>query len=565
MGGCFTSCFGGDKPQWEAGSSKNSPGNDQASTVASPFQEEAGVDTYSFEGDDPKVQPSANSSTLPAPGSAAARLASASAKARAGNPAESHRRSLKLTEDIVSAWSNYGLERAKTANRSTDDYRLQEDSGANWLSPKSSIHLAAEVEQMDPGQTLGIMNQFTCNAPHLRGALASEAPALYIIGQVSLGELTHWCRTNPGCVLFVQGLPGFNVVEMLENGQLQEATREQVMEVCQKHRCLLFNLIAADCIKVGFDELQALFETCIPSGHSRDVLSAYRASSFGSFAASMSRGKIKVIDGAATDGLIRSVDVSIGETVERVRAFEVKMYVDAMELCEEDLEKSEIFQEVLDAVIADDSDTPEVYLTRRVEGFGVPEAFTRLRERCASEITTAAYSPGGVLAGCQTPVYDDWTIHQALRILAGTVPLDKDNEANIKDHLAFITACMKFVYGTAPVLAPYAAQLFSSIKKRQHIVLHDVGSDTGPDDFPACAMLMAMAKHNASGQVRLLAVGGEVKYRAMRTRLLENLIPEVPHVELACAPFLPDLSIPSPFVPTALVTTCEGLDQPPAS
>lgn len=147
---------------------------------------------------------------------------------------------------------------------------------------------------MDPSMTLGIMGQYTCSISALRSALKSSSPVLYIIGQVSLGELTHWCKANPGCILFVQGLPGFNVVEMLDNGQLQEATREQVLEVCKEHRCLLFNLTAVDCIKVGFDELQTLFDECIPKGRGKEVLNAYRASSFGSFAASMSRGKIKV-------------------------------------------------------------------------------------------------------------------------------------------------------------------------------------------------------------------------------------------------------------------------------
>jgi hypothetical protein len=249
-------------------------------------------------------------------------------------------RSEKCWEDRTKADELPGL------LKNTDDYRLQEDSGANWLSPKSSIHLGAEVELMDPGQTVGILGQYTCSISKLRVALASEQPVLYIVGQVSLGELIHYCKEYPGCILFVQGLPGFNVVEMLENGQLQEATREQVLEVCRENKCLLFSLTAAECIKVGFDQLQSLFATCIPNGHSKAVLNAYRASSFGSFAASTSRGKVKVIDGAATDGLIRSVDVSIGETVERLRAFEVKMYVDAMKLCEDDGEKQDIFQEV---------------------------------------------------------------------------------------------------------------------------------------------------------------------------------------------------------------------------
>lgn len=88
-------------------------------------------------------------------------------------------------------------------------------------------------------------------------------------------------------------------------------------------------------LQVGFDRLYQLFESCVPEGFSKDVLYSYRASSFGSFAASVSRGKIKVTaeDGAATDGLIRSVDVSIGETVEKLRNFEVKLYRDAMALC----------------------------------------------------------------------------------------------------------------------------------------------------------------------------------------------------------------------------------------
>ena len=98
-------------------------------------------------------------------------------------------------------------------------------------------------------------------------------------------------------------------------------------------------------------------------------------------------------------------------------------------------------------------------------------------------------------------------------------------------------------------------QVLSSLPHRDHIVLHDVGSDTGPDDFPASALLMALTKFRPETTTRLLAVGGEPKYRTLRTNLLRLLVPEVPGVSIEEAPFLNGVSFPSPFVPVALVQT----------
>ena len=98
------------------------------------------------------------------------------------------------------------------------------------------------------------------------------------------------------------------------------------------------------------------------------------------------------------------------------------------------------------AVEANVSNSPEDYLTQRTQGFGDPEAFNEMRNFCSAEITSAAYMSGGVLDGCVTPVYDDWTIHQALRMLAGMHPLDMDNSDDLELHLRFSSDCMKFLY-----------------------------------------------------------------------------------------------------------------------
>eukprot|EP00951_Prasinocladus_malaysianus_P030338 scaffold285108_cov39-Prasinocladus_malaysianus.AAC.1 len=93
------------------------------------------------------------------------------------------------------------------------------------------------------------MDQMKAMQPSVLNDLRkSSAPSVYVIGQVSLGELESYCVKFPGCMLFVQGLSGFNVVE-LKNGALQEAQRSQVEKICGKHGCTLFNLTANDCVK----------------------------------------------------------------------------------------------------------------------------------------------------------------------------------------------------------------------------------------------------------------------------------------------------------------------------
>ena len=195
------------------------------------------------------------------------------------------------------------------------------------------------LQEMKKRQTQArLCEQYALARMRLEDKLQEEGPGgtvMYVIGQVSLAELEHYCRNNQGSVVFVQGLAGFNVVDLSAEGELVEAEREDVERICDATRCLLLNLTASDCAKVGFDRVQQLFDSSLPDGKSKDVLNSYRASSFGSFAASASRGRIKVTaeDGSATDGLIRSVDTTIGESVEKLRNFEMQLYKDAIPYC----------------------------------------------------------------------------------------------------------------------------------------------------------------------------------------------------------------------------------------
>ena len=112
------------------------------------------------------------------------------------------------------------------------------------------------------------------------------------------------------------------------------------------------------------------------------------------------------------------------------------------------------------AVETSESHSPEDYLTQRTRGFGDPEAFNEMRNWCSAEITSAAYKAGGVLDGCVTPVYDDWTVHQALRIMARMQPLEMDNDSDLELHLSFVSDCMKFLYLNLS-LGEYAIQVCS--------------------------------------------------------------------------------------------------------
>lgn len=130
--------------------------------------------------------------------------------------------------------------------------------------------------------------------------------------------------------------------------------------------------------------------------------------------------------------------------------------------CRDDAQKQSIFQHVLGAVEINSSETPEDYLTERTKGFGVPEAFIQMRNNCSPEITAAAYLPGGVLDGCVTPVYDDWTIHQALRILAGMQPLDKESNKMVELHLTLLSECIKFVFAIDESPGDYCSEVLET-------------------------------------------------------------------------------------------------------
>uniref|UniRef100_A0A061RV57 Uncharacterized protein n=1 Tax=Tetraselmis sp. GSL018 TaxID=582737 RepID=A0A061RV57_9CHLO len=379
---------------------------------------------------------------------------------------------------------------------------------------------------------------------------------------MSRQELERCVMGHPGSIVFVQALPGFNVVELSEKGELQETTWQAMERFCRRHGCLLLSLAASDCVKVGFTQLAHLLDTSMPHGTAKEVLDTYRACSFGSFATSLSRGKVRVApqDGSATDGLIRSVDATIGQSVERLRKFELQLYRDALRFCEDDPGKQAVLKRAIEMVQGAKSQTPGDYLTDRASGFGEEPVFTQLRDTCSAEITAAANAPNGVLTGCVTPMYDDWTVHQALRVLARLDPLPVSSAKSISEHLAFVADCMQYMYGMKDAPDEYAAEIFRKVTKSEHIVFHDVGSDTGPDDFPACAVLAAMAKFKSaaggSPKLNLLAVGGEGSYRQMRSSaLIRCLIPHADGVELGEAPYIAGISIKSPFVPVALVQT----------
>mmetsp|Transcript_19024 Transcript_19024/g.53031 ORF Transcript_19024/g.53031 Transcript_19024/m.53031 type:complete len:614 (-) Transcript_19024:165-2006(-) len=438
------------------------------------------------------------------------------------------------------------------------------DEAPLWPAKLSKVAPTNKMEatKRDAMQPL-LVEQYRSNKERILEMSRSDAPVLYVIGQVSTAELEHYCVKHRGAIVLIQGLTGFNVVDLDSGGDLTETERSTVQKICDDNSCVLLNLTSHDCLKVGFNQLYELFDTSIPDCPQKEVLFTYRSSSFGSFAASVSRGKIKVTeeDGAATDGLIRSVDVTIGESVDKLRSFELQLYQDAMNLCKNDPDKQAIFRAVMEAVRRTDVTTPEDYLVARTQGFGVPNSFVEMRNKCAAEITQAAYQTGGVLNGCMTPVYDDWSVHQAMRILAGMEPLDKEEQSNVDRHLAFTGDCLKYIFGLLKTPSPYSVEIFDNISKSNHIVLHDIGSDTGPDDYPACVMLMALVKFKrGSTTLKLLSVGGEPKYRALRNSLMQHLVPSVEGVEILEGPFFKGISFPSPFVPVALVQTMENLE-----
>lgn len=104
------------------------------------------------------------------------------------------------------------------------------------------------------------------NRERLKDMKQDDAPAVYVIGQVSLQELQSYFQEYRGSIFFVQGLSGFNVVDLSCDGQLIEASRNAALKLCEKCDCLLLNLTAKDCIKARSSHDQLFVNSFRPCG-----------------------------------------------------------------------------------------------------------------------------------------------------------------------------------------------------------------------------------------------------------------------------------------------------------
>jgi hypothetical protein len=339
--------------------------------------------------------------------------------------------------------------------------------------------------------------------------------ALYVIGQISLLELSNFLSRHEGSILFVQGLPGFNVVkpniEAKDTGGSSyiDVERDEVEEMCKAYKCTLFNFPAEECIRINLSEMNLIMENIIPNFiEGKKGLFRYREKSLGSFFGSTFRGKVVSKSGLCSDGFLRYIGVETSD-VGFLKQLDINILKQAIACSKcRGVEDNSCLMAVIACVEKDESNTAEEYLQNRSRGFSSQELFHEMVVSYSNDLTRSILS----LAACdseassdlvlpmslpwEVPAYDDFTIHQSLRILSGLQPLT----LNCKDiHLQFVKDCFSIVYSAngdfMSKISEYTSCLLNQVNGQySHIVFHDIGSDPLPDDFPAIVLLVALNK-----------------------------------------------------------------------